>query len=59
MSDVSVTLTVVKDGKVASVVALPPAKGTPEANCVVTAVSKLELPRSKTGGKATWKLKLY
>jgi len=59
MSEVSVTLTVGKDGKVASVVALPPAKGTPEANCVVTAVSKLELPRSKTGGKATWKLKLY
>ncbi len=59
MSAVNVKVKVGPDGKVASAVALPPAKGTPEATCVVSAVSKLTFPRTRKGGETTWKLKLY
>lgn len=59
MSEATVQLTVNGDGKVERVDVLPPAKGTPEAACLDTALSRLGFPRSREGGEATWKLKLY
>ncbi len=59
MSEIAVKVTVAGDGTVKKVVVLPPAKGTAEAVCVVKRVSKLTFPRSRKGGEATWKLRLY
>ncbi len=59
MSDLTVKVKVGENGAVTSAIVLPPAKGTPEATCVAKEVSKLKFPRSKTGGAATWRLRLY
>lgn len=59
MADATVKLKVAGDGKVTSVTVLPPAKGSPEAACIETALSKLSFARSQQGGEVQWTLRLY
>jgi hypothetical protein len=59
MSEAIVQVKVGGDGKVESVEVQRPARWSPEAICIATEVAKLSFARTREGGEATWKLRLY